>query len=204
MDRKKEFLRIFRKAEKKYKESAKRLAGEGWDKPWKVVLVTILSAQNRDEVTIPVAERFFLKFDTLEKIAGAHINAIRKYLGSINYFENKSKYVKKSARILLERFRGEVPNDIDKLMELPGVGRKTSNLVLDEIHGMDTITVDTHVHRISNVFGLVKTKNANETELALQKIVPKRYWSKINRIFVLWGKDVPGWDRERLWKRIEE
>jgi len=203
-DKKKEFLEIFEKAERKYGKSAKRLAAEGWDADWKVLLVTICSAQNRDEVTIPVMEKFFEKFNTLEKIAGAHVEAIKQGIQSINYNENKAKYLKETARILLEKYNGRVPDKIEELVELPGVGRKTANLVLSVIHKRDTITVDTHVHRLSNVLGLVNTNTREKTEKELEKIAPKKYWSKINRIFILWGKDVPGRDKEKLMKKLGE
>ena len=203
-DRRKAFLEIFEKAERKYGSSAKRLAAEGWDADWKMLLVTICSAQNRDEVTIPVMEKFFEKFDSLEKIAWAHVEAIKRGIQSINYCENKAKYLKESARILLEKFNGQVPDKIEELVELPGVGRKTANLVLSVIHKQDTICVDTHVHRLMNVLGIVKTENPSQTEVELMKIAPKKYWSRINRIFVLWGKDVPGHDKERLMKKLEE
>jgi endonuclease-3 len=169
-----------------------------------VLLATICSAQNRDEVTIPVMERFFEKFNALEKIAGAHVEAIKKYIRSINYYENKAKYLKETARILLEKFNGRVPSKMEELIELPGVGRKTANLVLSVIHKQDTITVDTHVHRLSNVLGLVNTKTREKTEKELEKIAPRKYWRRINRIFILWGKDVPGRDKRKLLKKLDE
>ena len=204
MDKKRYFLEVFKKAEKKYGKSVKRLAGEGWDKPWKTLFVTICSAQNRDEVTIPVMEEFFKKFNTLEKIAGAHIEAIKKYIRAINYYESKAKYLKETARMLLDEYGGKVPDDMDKLTEFPGVGRKTANLVLSVVHGQDSITTDTHVIRISNVFGFVNTTNPHKVEEELKKVAPKKYWSRINRIFVLWGKDVKGRDKKRLLAKLEE
>ena len=89
------------------------------------------------------------------------------------------------------------------MIRIPGVGRKTANIVLVEVHGKHAIPVDTHVHRISNVFGFVKTKTPEQTERELMNIVPKKYWLKVNRIFVLWGKDVPGRDKNKLLRRIE-
>jgi len=204
MDKTQLFLKYFKLAEAHYSKSEKRLASEKWKQPWQTLLVTILSARNRDEVTIPTAENFFQKFDTLEKIAHANIEAIKKYLHSINFFENKSKYLQATAKILIEKYNEIPPKTIEELIQLPGVGRKTANLFLSEIHNQDTITVDTHVHRISNVLELVKTKTPNETEIELQKIAPKKYWNKINRIFVLWGKDCPGQDKEKLLKTILE
>lgn len=205
MDDKRElFLKVFRKAQKKYGNNSKRLAGESWKHDWQTLLATICSAQNRDEVTIPVCEEFFAKFNTLEKIAGADEKAILKAIRRINYCESKAKYLKKTARILIDEYGGKVPSEIDGLVKLPGVGRKTANLVITEIHKKPGITVDTHVHRISNVVGLVETKTPHETELALMKIAPRHYWGKINRLFVLWGKEVPGRDKEKLLKKLEE
>lgn len=198
MTKKQLFLQIYEAAQKKYGSHTKRLAAESWNKPWKTLISTILSARNRDEVTIPTCERFFAKFDTLEKISKAPLSEIKEYLHPINFFENKSKYVQETARILLEKFNGEVPDTIEELVTLPGVGRKTANLVLTVVHNKDGICVDTHVHRLSNVLGIVKTKTPHETEMALQKLAPKSYWSKINRLFVLWGKEVPGKDKKRL------
>ncbi|MBU0906923.1 MAG: hypothetical protein KKE05_02075, partial [Nanoarchaeota archaeon] len=119
------------------------------------------------------------------------------------FYKTKSKNSKATAELLIKNFQGKVPDTIEQLVTLPGVGRKTANLVLSEIHNKDGICVDTHVHRISNVLGLAKTKTPHETELALQKVAPKRYWSKINRLFVLWGKEVRGRDKKKLIKHLE-
>ena len=105
---------------------------------------------------------------------------------------------------MIDNFDEEVPKDIEELIKIPGVGRKTANLVISECHNMDGICVDTHVHRLMNVLGLVRTKNPHQTELELMKIAPRRYWSRINRIFVLWGKDVYGRDRKRILNKLEE
>ena len=204
MNKKKLFLKIFKKAQKKYGNSAKRLAAEGWKHEWQTLLATILSAQSRDETTIPLAEKFFRKFSTLEKISKTPLAKIESSLGSINYYKTKSKHIKHSAKILVEKFNSKLPGTIEELTTLPGVGRKTANLILSEIHKKPSITVDTHVHRLSNVLGLVKTKTPHQTEIALQEIAPKNYWSKINRIFVLWGKDVPGRDKNKLLKKLGE
>lgn len=204
MNKKRYFLEIFKKAEKKYGKSKKRLAAESWDQDWQTLIATIYSAQSRDETTIPVMESTFKKLPTLEKFASAPLNQIMFLTKKINYYKTKSKNAKAAAQMLIEKHKGKLPDTIEKLMELPGVGRKTANLVLSEIYKKDTITVDTHVHRISNVLGFVKTKTPHETELALQKIAPKKYWSKINRVFVLWGKEVPGRDKKKLLEKLED
>ena len=196
------FLSIFRKAEAKYGKVEKRLAAEGWKYDWQMLIATIYSAQSRDETTIPVMESLFQEFPTLEKLAAAPVEKIELLTRRINYYKTKSKNVKATAQTLLKH-NGNVPQTIEELTDFPGVGRKTANLVLSEIHAKDAICVDTHVHRLSNVLGFVKTKTPHETELALQKIAPRNYWSRINRIFVLWGKDVRGRDKKQLLQAIE-
>jgi len=198
------FLKIYKKAEKKYGPSSYRLAGDAWPSPWKTLITTILSAQSRDETTIPIAEALFKKFPTLESLAKAPLSQIKKQLKSMNYYKTKSKHVKLAAQVLIKDFSSKVPDTMEDLTSIPGVGRKTANLVLTEVHKLPGITVDTHVHRISNVLGLVKTKTPHQTELALIKLAPQKYWYKLNRLFVLWGKEVPGRDKKRLLAKLEE
>jgi endonuclease-3 len=202
MDKKAYFLEIFKKAEKKYGSSAKRLASDDWEKDWQTLVATILSAQTRDETTIPVAEALFKKYPTLERLSKAKYDDVLKTISRVNFKNNKAKHLIGAAKLLVQDYRGEVPDDIDELIKLPGVGRKTANLVLSEVHSKDGICVDTHVHRISNVFGFVKTKTPTQTEMELLKIVPRQYWSRINRIFVLWGKDVRGRDKKKFLEKL--
>lgn len=204
MDKKRYFLQVFEKAEKKYRKYEKRLAGEGWGADWKTIVATIMSAQSRDDTTIRIAEDLFRKYGTLKKLAEAKYSDVLRIFKSLNYNKTKARNVISAAKFILSEFHGKVPDDIDELVKIPGVGRKTANLIIIECHNKDGICVDTHVHRIANVFGFVKTKNPTETEFALMKIVPKNYWSRINRIFVLWGKDVPGRDKERFLRKLEE
>ena len=204
MNKTKYFLKVFKKAERKYGKISKRLAGDDWEKDWQTLVATIMSAQTRDEVTIPVAERLFKRYRSLESLSRAKIKEILSVIRSVNFSKTKAKNVVLSARYLIENCNGGVPDSIDELVKMPGVGRKTANLVLSEVHKKDGITVDTHVMRLSNVLGIVKTKNPTETEFALMKIAPRRYWSRINRIFVLWGKDVRGKDRGKLLKRLDD
>lgn len=205
MGKREEFLRIFKKAEKRYGKSTKRLAGEDWGEAWKTLITTIMSAQSRDETTIPIAEELFKKYNSLRSLADARYDNVLRIFKSLNYNKTKARNVIECAKMLMGQFGGRVPDSIEELVKLPGVGRKTANLILTEVHKKDGITVDTHVHRISNVLGFVKTRNPHETELALMKIAPRRYWSRINRIFVLWGKEVPpGRDRKRLLRKLDE
>jgi endonuclease III len=202
MNKTKLFLSIFGKAQRKYSKSSKRLAGEGWGKSWKTLIATIYSAQSRDELTVPVMTHAFAELPSVRAWANAPVSKIEKLTKKINFYKTKSKNAKATAGKLMKDFHGKVPRTIEELTTLPGVGRKTANLIMTECHGKPGITVDTHVHRISNVLGLVKTKTPHETEIALMKIAPKRYWRKINRVFVLWGKNVRGREKRKLMEKI--
>jgi endonuclease III len=203
-EKQKEFIRIWKLAHKKYALNNKRLAGEGWQKDWQLLITTMLSAQSRDEITIPVAEALFKKYKTLKKIANAPEDEIKEKIKKINYNVTKARHIKKTANILLKEHKGKVPRTIPELIKLPGVGIKTANLVATQLYGIDAICVDTHVHRIANVFEFVKTKTPKQTEKELQIIIPKKYWSKINRIFVLWGQDVKGKNPEKFMEKLNK
>lgn len=198
------FLQIFKKAEKKYGKVEKRLAGEGWQNDWQTLIATVMSAQSRDETTIPIAESLFRKYGSLENLANAKYEDVLFSLKSLNYNRTKSKNIIACAKMLISDYNGKVPDEIDELVKLPGVGRKTANLIITECFGKQGICVDVHVHRISNAIHLVRTKNPTETEFALMKIAPKKYWGRINRLFVLWGKEVTGKDKNKFLKKLEE
>ncbi len=202
MNRSEYFLKIFKNAEAKYGSYTKRLAAEGWQHDWQMLIATIMSAQSRDETTIPIAEILFKRYPSLKKLACARYEDVFEIIKSINYNRTKAHNVIGAARYLVEKHGGKIPKKIEELVEIPGVGRKTANLVLSEVHKLDSICVDTHVHRLSNVLGFVKTKTPEQTEYELMKVAPKKYWSRINRIFVLWGKEIQGNDKRKLLKHI--
>jgi|SRR3989344_63122 len=204
MDKQKYFLKVFKKAEKKYGKNNKRLAGDSWNEHWKTLIATIMSAQSRDETTIPIAENLFKRYKNLKLLSKAKYKDVLNILRSLNYNRTKTKNIINAARFIINNFKGRIPDNLEDLIKIPGVGRKTANLVLSVCHKKDGICVDVHVHRISNVLGLVKTKNPHQTELELMKIAPKKYWSRINRIFVLWGKEVSGRDKKKLLRKLDE
>ncbi len=204
MDKLKYFLEIFTRAELKYGSVDKRLAGEGWVEHWQTLIATIMSAQSRDETTIPIAETLFVKYPTLNSLAYAKYSDVLRVFRSLNYNKTKARKVIACAKTLVIHFDGKVPETIELLVTLPGVGRKTANLIITECFGKEGICVDTHVHRLANVFGFVKTKTPTETEMALREFVPREYWSRINRIFVLWGKDVVGRDKDKFLKVLDK
>lgn len=203
MNKQQKFIELFEKVKKHYEKTNKRLAGEGWETNWQTLFATIMSAQTLDETTIPVAEDLFKKFKDLQSFAVSDPEDIKKVIKRVNYNNTKSKHLVLAARHLLENHKGKVPNNIEDLIKIPGVGRKTANLVLSECFQKDAICVDTHVHKISNMFDFVKTKTPNETEIALMKLLPKKYWGQINRYFVLWGKEKPRYTKESLLEIIK-
>ncbi|MBI4146971.1 endonuclease III [Candidatus Woesearchaeota archaeon] len=158
--------------------------------PFKVLISTILSARAKDEVTEVVAEKLFEKYDTAEKLANADKREVIRIIRKIGFYNAKSKNVINTAKMLLEKFNGKVPDKLEQLIELPGVGRKVANCVLVYAYKQDAIPTDTHVHRISNRLGWVKTKQPEETEQALEKLVPKKHWQLINDTFVTHGKTI--------------
>ena len=130
MNKKQYFLKIFKAAEKKYSNSSKRLAAEGWFLDWQVLISTIMSAQSRDETTIPIAESLFKKYPSLESLAKAHYPEVLNLLNSMNYNKTKSKNIIAAAQYLTKNHNGKVPDTIYSLIKIPGVGRKTANLIL--------------------------------------------------------------------------
>ncbi|VVS92462.1 endonuclease III domain-containing protein [Desulfoluna spongiiphila] len=156
--------------------------------PFEVLIATLLSLRTKDEVTAPAARRLFAVANTPEALLALGEAEIAKLIYPVGFYPTKSKRIMEISVLILEKYNGVVPNDIDELLTLPGVGRKTANLVLVEGYQMEAICVDTHVHRISNRIGYVKTKNADQTEMALRKKLPREYWVIYNEILVSFGQ----------------
>lgn len=158
--------------------------------PFAILIGTILSARTKDENTARVVRELFERYKTVDELAAAKARDVEKVIKSIGFYHVKSKRIIDVARIIKSRYGGTVPEDIDQLMSLPGVGRKTANCVLVYAFEKPAIPVDTHVHRISNRLGLVETKTPEETEIALVKKIPKKYWLEINDTFVMYGQNI--------------
>jgi endonuclease-3 len=156
--------------------------------PFKVLISTILSARAKDEVTEVIAEELFRHYPDAKSLARADKKDVIKIIRRIGFFNAKSKNIINTARMLVEKYNGKVPRDMEKLLEFPGVGRKVANCVLVYAFRQDAIPVDTHVHRISNRLGWVKTKVPEDTEEALTKLVPRKHWQIVNDTFVTHGK----------------
>ncbi len=158
--------------------------------PFKVLITTVLSQRTRDETTAIASEKLFLKYNTPEKLANADIKEIEKLIRNVGFYRVKAQRIKHIAMVIHEKFNDNVPEDIDTLLSLPGVGRKTANCVLIYGFGKDAVAVDTHVHRISNRLGLVNTKTPDETEMELCRILPKKHWLYVNHLLVRFGKEI--------------
>jgi endonuclease-3 len=163
---------------------------EEQDDPFKILIGTILSARTRDENTTKVIKKLFARFSTPNDIASADIDEIKKLIRSIGFYNVKAERIKQVSQIIVSKFGSQVPDDIDSLLELPGVGRKTANCVLVYAFNKRAIPVDVHVHRISNRLGLVNTKTVKQTEIELNKLVDRRLWTKVNNTFVMYGQNV--------------
>lgn len=163
-----------------------RIAGEKPD-PFKILISTMISLRTKDEVTLAAAERLFAEADTISGMASLSELDIARLIYPAGFYNTKAKNIKKTAE-LLQQNGGCVPKTEQELLALPGVGRKTANLVLNLGFDMDAICVDTHVHRISNRLGWVNTETPEQTEYALMKVLPRGYWMEINELMVSFGQ----------------
>ena len=156
--------------------------------PYKTLVSTILSSRTKDEVTLLASERLFKKATNIKKLEQLEQLEIRKAIFPVGFYKTKAAHLKKLAKMINNKYKSEIPDSLEELIKLPGVGRKTANLVLNRAFGKPAIAVDTHVHKISNLLGWVKTKMPEQTEKELVKILPKKYWPEINRLFVSVGR----------------
>ncbi len=158
--------------------------------PFSILIGTILSARTRDETTTKVVKNLLSHYKSAKALSNAKIKEIEKIIKPIGFYHVKARRIIDVASILNSKYRGKVPNDFEKLIDLPGVGRKTANCVLVYAFDKPAIPVDIHVHRISNRLGLVDTKTPEETEFELMKKIPKKYWLQINDTFVMYGQNI--------------
>jgi endonuclease-3 len=159
-------------------------------KPWAVLVSTILSLRTKDEVTIVASRKLLEKAPGPVELNKMTETTIEKLIYPVGFYRNKATSLKKIASILLDKYGGKVPAVMEELLELPGVGRKTANLVLAEAFDLDAICVDIHVHRITNRCGWLISNNPEETEMILRNILPKKYWKRINYLLVLYGQQL--------------
>ena len=158
--------------------------------PFTVLISCILSLRTQDKTTHEASDRLFRLAKTPRKMAKLSTAAIQKAIYPVGFYKTKAGNIKKICEILLSKSNGKVPDDLDALLELPGVGRKTANLVVTLGYGTPGICVDTHVHRITNRWGYVQTKTPEQTEMALRKKLPSEYWIIINDLLVSYGQNL--------------
>jgi endonuclease-3 len=158
--------------------------------PYRVLISCLLSLRTKDQTTTQVAKRLFKVADNPYHMVKLGLKRIQRLIYPVGFYRNKSKVLTGVSRKIIEEHEGRVPNNLEDLLQFKGVGRKTANLVLGLGFNIPAICVDTHVHRISNRLGWVKTKNAEETEKALGEIIPKRYWIDLNTWLVTFGQNI--------------
>ncbi len=158
--------------------------------PYKVLVSTVLSLRTKDATTMEASFRLFEKADTVEKLNNLSESEIEKLIYPVGFYKTKAKNLKKIAKTIIEKYNSKVPCDMEELLKLPNVGRKTANLVLAKGYNIPAVCVDIHVHRISNRLGLIKTKNPLETEMKLRKILPEKYWIEYNDLLVPFGQNI--------------
>jgi endonuclease-3 len=158
--------------------------------PFKVLVSTVLSQRTRDSNTKKASEQLFSRLDSAEKISKAPLKKIQRLIKPAGFYRVKAARIKEISKAIVKEFRGEVPNSLQGLVSLPGVGRKTANCVLVYGFQVPAMPVDVHVHRISNRIGLVKTQKPEQTEFALMELIPKRNWLEFNHLMVRYGQKV--------------
>lgn len=183
-------INILKKEYKKWNAPAIELMAQNDRDPFKILVSTILSLRTKDEVTLKASKKLFNVVSTAEELSSMTQEEIEKLIYPVGFYRNKAKILKDMSYILIEKFNGKVPDNLEDLLSIKGVGRKTANLVLSAGYGKPAICVDTHVHRISNRLGIVRTKSPEKTEFELMKIVPKHLWKDINKIFVAFGQTI--------------
>jgi len=156
--------------------------------PFHILVSTMISLRTKDEVTSAASKRLLTRAPDPKKLAKLSEAEIAKLIYPAGFYNTKAKNLKSTAKTLVSHYDGRVPESMEKLLELPGVGRKTANLVRNLGYGLDGICVDTHVHRIANRLGWVQTTTPEQTESALEKVLPQKYWIQINELLVRFGQ----------------
>jgi endonuclease-3 len=183
-------LAVLRRETRQWKAPIVGTFAGGTNALFKILISTVLSLRTKDKTTEEASHRLFSVAQTPKELLKLDVTEIEKIIYPVGFYHTKAKNLLKICEQLEKRFDGKVPDTLEELLSLPGVGRKTANLVLTVGHRKLGICVDTHVHRISNRWGLVKTKTPEETEMALRKILPKRVWIEYNDLLVAFGQNL--------------
>lgn len=188
----KNIAKVISLIKREFKESKKptvRRTSEKRD-PFKTLIACLLSLRTKDENTAKASSSLFKVADTPEKILRLPIKKLEKLIYSSGFYKNKARTIKHVSKVILKEYNGKVPRTEKELLSTKGVGRKTCNIVRLFAYKELTLPIDVNCHRIVNRLGWVKTKNADETEFALKKILPKKYWPEFNTLFILFGKNI--------------
>ena len=186
---------VMRRLESAIKEmedpAIEKIAEDQKSDSFQVLVATMMSAQTKDAVTLAASTKLFRRAASPRVMARLSVTEIEHLIYPVSFYRNKARHVKETCSQLVTRFNEQVPSTMDELLTLPGVGRKTANLVLIvALRSRSNICVDTHVHRISNRLGWVKTKTPEQTEVALYDVMPRRWWASVNLFLVTWGQNV--------------
>jgi endonuclease-3 len=184
-----EILDILENEYENWNVPVKKFIKNSGQSPFQMLVSIVLSSRTKDEITSSVCERLFEKIHSPEDVI-YYKDEIESMIYPVGFYRNKAKKLVEMATILIERYNSCVPDKLEDLLKLPGVGRKTANLFLQRVFGIESIAVDTHVHRISNRLGVVRTKTPFETEKQLLAILPAGYRSRINKLFVAFGQAI--------------
>jgi len=181
-------LQILKKEYPRWNAPVVTLIAQRSKDPFQILISTLLSLRTKDDVTTQASKRLFEKAHTPQQMLMLKTSEIQHLIYPVGFYKRKTKTILKVSRILTKQYNGEVPDELDALLNFPGVGRKTANLVITLGFGKPGICVDTHVHRISNRLGYVCTKTPEKTEMALREKLPKKWWIPYNDIFVAFGQ----------------
>jgi endonuclease-3 len=183
-------VRILRREAPQWQTPVVTLIAEASDSPFKVLISCILSLRTQDSTTAQASRRLFALADSPETMVRLSAKKIEQVIFPVGFYRTKAKTILEICRNLNENYRGRVPDEIDELIKFKGVGRKTANLVVTLGYNKPGICVDTHVHRISNRWGYIKTATPEKTEVALRQKLPKQYWIEYNDLLVSFGQQV--------------
>ncbi|MBO4864883.1 MAG: endonuclease III [Eubacterium sp.] len=190
MTKKERALAVCEKLNKEYGTDLRCYLNYEPDKPWQLLFATIMSAQCTDERVNMVTKELYKKYPTLEAIASADLKEFEQDIFSTGFYRNKAKNIIACANVLLNEYDGNVPSDIDILTSLPGVGRKTANVIRGNVYNIQSIVVDTHVKRVSKLLGLTASDDPVKIEMELMKILPKEQWILYNFQVIAHGRKV--------------
>ncbi len=186
----KKIFKVLIKNSKLHLAPVDKLDATRGDKPFHILLAALISTRTQDKTTMLVCKKLFRRLKSFKDIEAISLKELERLVYPVGFYRVKARNLKKLAKIINKEFAGKIPDEFEKLMTLPGIGRKVANLVLSSAFGKPAICVDVHVHRISNRLGLVSSSKPEETEAELMRILPKAYWSKLNHIFVSFGQRI--------------